>query len=318
MISWRDYLSIFVEGIREAYEVELSRDGLKPQVLEECDPFIKRLVFVKPCQIDVFEFSAVGKVLWIVRNDKNKPDMEFKIVEGIEKSPTDFMATHEKYVKYHEAFDFAEWTQEDFGEFFFKETPNIIAIKHYDGMLFFSNPKDTNPKDLVLKMFYRYRTIVLRSIQRFRIEDSMSKIVKEVKGIKETEVSAPILNALTSIEVSLGKLKKIDEHEQKLMSMKNEIVGVRKLIGTKTFGEWKVLLSEIDKMNTRIDALSDIKGAYDKVLAQQNAFMKQQSEVMKQQSSFIKWVKYATILVPIAVVSVPVIEILLRHFLGTS
>ena len=71
-----------------------------------------------------------------------------------------------------------------------------------------------------------------------------------------------------------------------------------------------------DTINTRIDALRDIKEAYDKLLSQQNAFMDQQAEVMKQQTSFINWIKYATIIVPIAVVSVPIIEILLRHFIG--
>jgi len=72
------------------------------------------------------------------------------------------------------------------------------------------------------------------------------------------------------------------------------------LVGTKTFGEWKALLAEIDKINVRIDALSNIINAYDKVL--------------NQQSSFITWIKYATILVPIAVVSVPIIELLLHYF----
>ena len=36
---------------------------------------------------------------------------------------------------------------------------------------------------------------------------------------------------------------------------------MRKLVGTKTFGEWKVLLSEIDKINTRIDSLSKVRDA---------------------------------------------------------
>lgn len=320
MISWQSYLSRFVDNIREAYKAELLGEGLELEVLEKTEPGIKRTAFVKPCQIDVFEFSSVSKVLWIVRNEKNEPDKEFRVVEGIKESPRDF-STSKKYKKYDDAFSFAEWNEEDFGQHLFKDGPNILvsSSSHYDAMLFFYNPRETNPQDLVIHMFHRYRTSTFRSVERFRIEESTSKIRDEVKKSLKTEVSPPILNAMKSIEDSLLKLKKIDEHEQKLTSIEDEIVGVRRLIGTKTFGEWKTLLSEIDKLNARIDSVSNIKDAYDKVLAQQNEFMKQQAEVMKQQSSFINWIRYATILLPVAVISVPIIEvvsILIRHYLG--
>jgi len=91
--------------------------------------------------------------------------------------------------------------------------------------------------------------------------------------------------------------------------LRDDIIGIKKIVGSETYGEWKVLLSEIDKVNTRIDALTDIKDAYDKVLTQQ-------AEVIKQQSSFMNWIKYSTILLPIAVASIAIIEILIRYFLG--
>jgi len=71
----------------------------------------------------------------------------------------------------------------------------------------------------------------------------------------------------------------------------------------------EVFDAKVNELNTRINSLSDIKEAYDRVLIQQ-------AEVMKQQSSFIAWIKYATILVPIAVVVAPIIEVLIRHFLN--
>ena len=98
----------------------------------------------------------------------------------------------------------------------------------------------------------------------------------------------------------------------RIAKIEQDVNGVRRLVGTETFGEWKALLSEIDKINTRIDALFHIREAYDKVL-------EQQAKVIEQQSSFIKWIRYATILLPIAVISVPAIEIisiLIRHSLG--
>lgn len=124
---------------------------------------------------------------------------------------------------------------------------------------------------------------------------------------------------------------------KEIRRLDEEIDKVRQLVGvTKEVQDWKLLVSDVDRLKgeqvprevfdakvnelgTRIDSLSEIREAYDKILAQQTEFMKQQAEVMKQQSSFIKWTKYATILLPIAVISVPVIEvisILIRHFLG--
>lgn len=302
-------MSIFVDDIREHYRVELLRDGLKPEVLKLQKPFLRRRAFVKPCQIDVFEFSSVSKTLWIVKNKENKPDKKFEIVEGIRERPMDFMSTDKKYEEYRFAFDFSELEKEDLGDFFHRVGANILAAKGYTAMLFFSNPRDTSPMDLALTNFQRYRTYVFRSIQTSRIEDSTSKILTEARKLKKTEISPLILNEIKSIRDSLGKMKKIDVHEQKLTSIEDEIVGVRKLVGTRGFGEWKVLVTEIDKLNIRIDALSDIKDAYDKVLAQQ-------AEVIKQQSSFMNWIKYSTILLPIAVASIAIIEILIRYLLG--
>ena len=124
---------------------------------------------------------------------------------------------------------------------------------------------------------------------------------------------------------------------EEIRRLDGEINKVRQLVGvTKEIQDWKLLVSDVDRLKgehvprevfdakvnelgTRIDSLSEIREAYDKVLAQQNEFMKQQAEVMRQQSSFIKWIKYATILLPIAVISVPIIEIisvLIRHYLN--
>lgn len=170
-------------------------------------------------------------------------------------------------------------------------------------MLFLFDPRKTlTPRDLALQCFYKERIDVLRVIQWYRIKKSASKILKETKMLRKNKSSPELREAEKALEDALEKLKKIDEYEQKLIFITDELTGLRKLVGTKTFGEWKGLLAEIDKINTRIDALSGMMNAYDKVLSQQ--------------SSFITWIKYATILVPIALVSVPIIELLLRHFLG--
>lgn len=148
---------------------------------------------------------------------------------------------------------------------------------------------------------------------RTEIKETVSDIKRDAQSIEVEELRTKILEKTAILE------KQIEPLYGKFKKLEDDLVGVRKLVGSETYGEWKSLLSEIDKINTRIDAVSDIRSAYDKVLAQQNEFMKQQSEVMKQQSNFIKWIKYATVLLPIAVISVPIIEIIsiiIRHYLG--
>lgn len=77
------------------------------------------------------------------------------------------------------------------------------------------------------------------------------------------------------------------------------------------------ILSLKNEMKMRFSLLEKIERVYTNVLAQQNEFMKQQSEVMKQQSSFIRWIKYATILLPIAAISIAIIEVI-SSFLGVG
>jgi len=147
--------------------------------------------------------------------------------------------------------------------------------------------------------------------QRKKIEVTVDRLKQDVEAIPQTvELREKIIKNTKKLESQFSQL---NEQYKKLS---DDVVGVRKLVGSKTFGEWKILLSEIDKINTRIDSLSCINEAYDKVLNKQNKFMEQQADVMKQQASFINWIKYATILVPIAVISVPIIEMLLRSVLN--
>jgi len=124
--------------------------------------------------------------------------------------------------------------------------------------------------------------------------------------------------------------KELDEALEGIRRIDEKINRVRKLVRfSQEYQDWKVLVSDVhrlkgehvprevfdakvDELATRIDSLCVIREAYDKVLAQQ-------TKVIEQQSSFIKWIKYATILLPIAVISVPVIEIIsimIRHSLG--
>lgn len=314
--SWKEFVLHFASITRAAYEVELVREGVDPEkVIELLDLPAIQYALPKPCQITVFEFSSTPKIIWLFTFEKSKADMYLK-VEKVRENLEDFLESHSEYRKYAWCFNVVSMNRKDL-KVSSKENYVTLGAKDYFGIMFFSNPifKFTS-KELALRIFSENKMWVLRSIQQSKIARSTSEILVKVE---KTEGAKAISLEVKSIREALDKLKKIDDYDQKLVSIEDDLLGVRRLVGTQTFGEWKVLLSEIDKMNTRIDAFSEIKDAYDKVLAQQNEFMKQQAEVMKQQSSFIKWIKYATILLPVAVISVPVIEIisiLIRHFLG--
>ena len=106
------------------------------------------------------------------------------------------------------------------------------------------------------------------------------RVLNTVRKLGRKKKSKMIQEAEKTLESALKKSRRIDEHEKKLVSIESELTGVRRLIGTKTFGERKALLSELDVINTRVEALSEIKEAYEKAL-------NHQTELLKQQLSFL-------------------------------
>jgi uncharacterized membrane protein (DUF106 family) len=167
----------------------------------------------------------------------------------------------------------------------------------------------------------------LRHTALKNIKETVGDLKKDAQAIQADELKTKMIEKIEKLETQMRSSE--DKTEE-------QINRIRQLIGTsEKYLEWRaftadfehiktthiareVFDSKINELSTRIDSLSEIKKAYDTVLAQQNEFMKQQAEVMKQQSSFVTWIKYATVLVPIAVVLVPVIDLLLRHFLNIS
>jgi hypothetical protein len=277
----------------------------------------------RPCQVLIFNFHYPYPTCVVILHNSQHPDMEIIVLENV--AFEDFFANVLHEPRFLELFGKKET------EIFAREVKGFARRALEDKTMWLSMSTNLEVTSGLLLAFredprsklskYEFSETMHSSLdwalkdfsrekQRKKIEETVGDIKRDAKEIPVIELRTKIVEATERLD---GQIKQLDEQHKKL---KDDLTGVRRLVGTKGFGEWKVLLSEIDKMNTRIDALSDIRSAYDKVLAQQNAFMKQQAEVMKQQSSFIKWIKYATILVPIAVVSVPVIEILLRHFLG--
>ena len=190
-----------------------------------------------------------------------------------------------------------------------------------------------------LEHFNREFARILEGLQKISsVERIPADLRAKVGQIKQENIRSDLMKLTDSIEKLIHSYSnRLKDQERLTTAIREDVDGVRQLVGVSTeYQDWKLLVSDVHRLKgehvpkeifdakvgelgTRIDSLSEIREAYDKILAQQTEFMKQQAEVMRQQSSFIKWIKYATILLPIAVISVPIIEIisvLIRHYLN--
>jgi len=203
-------VSYFIGDIREFYETELIRDGLTSEVLENLPKHLRIMAFYKPCQFHIFEFSSISRVLWLITHVKNKPDMAIKVFKGIEEKPKAFVSAHKQYKKYSWTFDITEDVKE------FKFHPELLTAKDHLGFLFSSEPRN---------------------------------IIYKAKELGNAKMSSLIVESTKTLEDSLDKLRKIDEHEQKLMTLEDEIIGVRKLVGTtKEFQEFRAFTTELENL----------------------------------------------------------------------
>ena len=309
MLSWEKYLANMVDSFREHYDKLTAEEKSEAQL---------NLTFAKPCQIEVFSFRSPRVDMLLISLNPTRPDKEFNITENI---------TNTKAFILKRAEDDAIFTKHraKFIEITKRERKNLgfrswSSLEKNLSVYIFGNFRRAyaEPKSYAEARFNMVKREIekrMSSKERFSkyddINTEINGLKKQLEKISNPQIRNNTLASTQEISTILDEVKKIEEYGERIDKIEQDIGGMRKLVGTETYGEWKVLLSEIDKVNTRIDSLSDIRDAYDKVLAQQSA-------VMKQQSSFVTWIKYATILVPIAVISVPIIEILLRHFLSIT
>ena len=315
MKSWEEYLRYNILHFRAEY-------GKKPKKFKELVNKKKELFLVsllKPCQIVVIDFPFLK--CFIVLHSEEFPDMEIEVAEHMTyKDLSSAALKRAKLLKstsskgIHRIMIFIK----NLTDFMRKSTVNKGGWDYFENFSVAVERTDYRTSDGPNQFSdwqFRYLDIMTDRISRKeqieKIEDTVEDLSRDVKAIpEEIELRNRIMETAQRLREEITPLKK----QQK--ELRDDIIGIKKIVGSQTYGEWKVLLSEIEKVNTRVDAFSDIKDAYDKVLTQQNEFMKQQAEVIKQQSSLMNWIKYSTILLPIAVASIAIIEILIRYFLG--
>lgn len=293
--SWNKYLDDLVTTFREyisSLDLE-SREKLKSTSAES--------LLTEPCQIELLYVANKNVLILLVVHDKDLPDKLFKIQPDLKSlDESEFL----KKYKFSARPDL---------EYILPDSTHVFSI-HTETIS--DAPKDS-PPDKLAKVLWDFATHEIRSEKINSIGKSTSQLIETIERVPQAKMRAELLATTKRIDETVKEIRRLDQSVDK----------VRKLIGTSTdFQDWRVLIADVERLNRehvprevfesnvkeingRIDSLSSVKEAYDKVL-------QQQSKLLEQQSSFITWIKYATIGVPIAIVLVPVIELLVRHALG--
>jgi len=334
--TWKMFLHDLVMKFRRDFENEFTpeqRNCLAKRHHKVKD--MLGILLAEPTQIAVFDFLEPFPIAFLITHNPNSPDLEFYVYERVA-DPRELTKTiieeNPFWLKDIEQLGFFKDIESFKG---MEELTSFRYVEEHAIVLFTQVEARKNPEFIVKTLFSSIK-MDLRNLrmgaERERIGKSALDLKENATQISEPEIRAKVLDATNKIDKALDQMKHLEKYEERLGLVENEIGGVRKLVGTKSFGEWRVLVSDVDRLkgehvprevfeakiselSNRIASLSEIKTAYDKLLAQQNEFMKQQADVMKQQASFVTWIKYATILLPIAVISVPIIEII-RYLLG--
>lgn len=329
--SWEEYVKSNILKFRAQYETSVSGED-KRLVMKNREIFYYSLS--KPCQIVVVDFLKTYPKCFIILHGEERSDMETRVVEmPFENLSADALKEIEELTsisleetqKIVTSMQDMRTRMEEWGALmgdwkFFGNSSVVFERRDFRTM---ADPFEFSKWQI--KHIKNEISRISREKGIDKIEETVGIIKRDAKEIPIVELRTKIIEASQRLEGEIISLrKKVDE----------EIGGVRKMIGdTKEFQDFKVFTTDVSdlkkshvprevfdakvsELGTRIDSLSEVKEAYDKVLEQQNEFMKQQADVMKQQSSFVTWIKYSSVLVPIAVVSAPIIYALLRHFLG--
>lgn len=253
MLSWNEYLSIFVETFRSEFE-KLGADEQKAAQAN--------LTFIKPCQIEVVEFKPPFPKVWIVTLDKNRPDMEFIIHEKLEINPQTFLNEHIKKDP-----NWLQWSKEmqktNARKIFLHNTkPASWGAESWRWLdekssiySFYREIRSQDPQKHALERAQRVAETARERLELQRkkeIEKAAKTLKRFVPQVAEKRIRSKLLETTGKIDSALAQMKRIDEHERKIGMIEEEIGGVRRLIGvSKEFQDWRTLTSTVEdlKMN---------------------------------------------------------------------
>jgi hypothetical protein len=324
VISWEEYIKSNISKFRKHYE-KLPEERRK-LIEENKKSFIFSLC--KPTQVVVFDFNKPNLKWFIVLHNEKVPDKETIVFRVL-----DFKDLFSKVLKHPRLLDLlgtkeiqriTQWIKTKTSEEGKDEGWESKGFEKSFWVTFNADPRSFPNQSIFSDFSDIYMSVELDlslgEKHRRQIEDAVDDIKRDVEKIPEIAIKTRIMEKTERLEAQMMQLDK---------KLKEEISGIRKIIGiAKEFQDWRTLVSDVYRLKgehvprevfesrlkeliAKIETFEKIEKAYERLSTQQE-------KVLEQQSSFLKWIKYSVILVPIAVACIPIVELLIRHFLGIS
>lgn len=252
-MEWKEYLGAFFHEYRKLFS---SLDEETQSTLLE---FNTARALTSPCQVEVIETKKPKILVWIVTNDKKRPDMEFLVNRDVE-DPKSFIENRQKRKP--------QWSKEfctNIKKYLLLDKDSRITeapdwhesrwypIRNLYMLLFnhdFWTDKDTQDHEVFAKKeLHDFMWIANRLVQQEKIEKTTTAIKKEALEIPQKERRSKILEATKRIDEALIQLKRLDTYEKKILTIETEIKGVRKMIGTtKEFQDFRVFATDVEEL----------------------------------------------------------------------
>lgn len=261
MTSWDSYLDTFLESYRDLTK----RMSIEQQRILQTMPSVS---FSPPCQIEVLEFIPLDRTVWVLLYDKKRKDKEFTSSKDTLQDVTHLVDNIVmKYPWLRKKRDLLtkriqDGLQKPYDQFK-RVTPQCGTIA------FTYNVMDSfpDPAAHATMMMLWTKSFVRNKLEREKLKNTTRTLKDQIDKVPQAEIR-------TELQKTVSRL---DEHQTKLSKITSDILGVRKLIGaTKEFQDWKLLvsdvndlkkthipkelfMSEVKRLDQRIDALREIK-----------------------------------------------------------
>ena len=322
MMSWEEYIKSNILEFRKRYE-ELPEESRQLLEKEEIDYGLRLAI---PCQVIAIDFTKPYQKSFIITNSKAHPDMQIVVFKDAEFNDFLDRAADEPRLKALLNPDNITNVTQALRKNLSEQPVHWIDSANYTSellLLSFAEDPRSEPYTLADHFFFEVThelSDLMREKHRREIEETVDDLKRDAEAIPVgIELRNKILENTQRLD---GQIKQLND------KVEQEISALRKLIGSsESVQDWRLLISDVHRLKgehvpkevfeSRIKELSTKIEAFEKIEKAYERLSSQQEKVLEQQSSFIKWIKYSTILVPIAVACIPIIEIIIRHFLGS-
>ena len=229
-INWNEYLNKIIDNLRLFYNSQSPQKELPQKDQDEL--FVNS--FLPPCQVEVLD-SDYEAVLLVV-HDKERKDKEFYIKKIIKNfGESDFIKKYKLLLP------------PNFAKTEPATSPNIWIITEKDFFAIDAADSDAVAERIIGKISVRINA-KFRDKQIASIEHTTASLKDYINKSEPTD-KVELTEITKKIDTALQEIKRIDEHDKKILSVEKDIVGMRRLVGeSKEFQEWRALTSDVQRL----------------------------------------------------------------------